>query len=564
MTKRMHALTLLVVGCASFAGAQQRSGASVLGQVRTASGQPVSGVRVVLREPSVEQVVKSLVTNSDGEFRFDGVPDSRYLLFLSKRGYVQDDRVREGATLDTVVVRDGKASPAWFSVEMAPQAAIEGTVVDKDGDPVAGLLVFAFRYDREGPSFRLSQRAWGRTDDRGKYRIPGLTSGRYYVAAKKLLFPPDRMQSEVIVPTFYPGEARFSKAAPVDLQPGDDRLDVNIQVRMENAYHIRGIALDGSRNPVRKAEVEAFPSGPDYEDVAAPGRLQQAIVETDDDGRFDIGGLPPGTYIVRGLGNRHDVPSPDISVALGAGVGPEAGASYGVAGAVTIGGGDVDGIVLQLLPPSDLKGRVHVEDGTPIAGVELTFQAEPFSDAKMLHDFWTKSGSDGNFLFPKAWITQFTVSVSGLPRDAFLKTLKYGGKESFTTIDHTGSEKGTLEVVLASSAATLSGTVRNETGIVANGVQVFAWPRNPRSADDFSGVFTDRDGRYSIGNLAPGDYSVISVMSADIQLIRNPQFREAVTDDAIRVTLSASSKTPGIDLKVLAAERLREVISQLR
>ena len=126
---------------------------------------------------------------------------------------------------------------------MTPAAVIIGRVNDEDGEPMALIQVVALRRptdeeidDREGlPSRAQELRPAGmaQTDDRGQYRIFGLTPGEYYIKAVDQYEPMfhiiissewevhDALGSQY-APVYYPGVTQISQAEAVPVTPGEE------------------------------------------------------------------------------------------------------------------------------------------------------------------------------------------------------------------------------------------------------------------------------------------------------------------------------------------------------
>ena len=116
-----------------------------------------------------------VVTDSQGRFFFSRLPNGIYTPRAVKSGY-------ESRSIVTVEVGDAERVTD-VKLRIAPLAAISGAVRDVGGDPVVGTTMFAFRRGivNGKPGWQQSGRAV--TDDRGAYRLSGLTAGDYLVCA---------------------------------------------------------------------------------------------------------------------------------------------------------------------------------------------------------------------------------------------------------------------------------------------------------------------------------------------------------------------------------------------
>jgi len=108
-------------------------------------------------------------------------------------------------------------------------------VYDEAGEPIEGSRIRALRQSYEGNQRQFVQAATAVTNDRGEYRLYGLSPGHYYVSAT---YTP-ALASEVAgataaqptagsileegyAPTYYPGTNDPSRAVPVALGAGEE------------------------------------------------------------------------------------------------------------------------------------------------------------------------------------------------------------------------------------------------------------------------------------------------------------------------------------------------------
>ncbi|MGH9623158.1 MAG: hypothetical protein ACRD4G_02325, partial [Bryobacteraceae bacterium] len=81
----------------------------------------------------------------------------------------------------------------------------------------------------------------GETNDLGKFRIPYVSPGSYYIVADPgpRNSAPDR-EGRHLLRTFYPGTATIGQASLVSIHAGDDKPGVVISLLMGHTYHVRG------------------------------------------------------------------------------------------------------------------------------------------------------------------------------------------------------------------------------------------------------------------------------------------------------------------------------------
>src|SRR5688572_21226035 len=125
------------------------------------SGDPIANARVVLNFPgSADRVVA--VSERDGRFSLP-VPPGLHNIVATKPRFA-----RGQVTVD--------AGTGGVEIRLRRGAAISGRIIDEFGDPVVAARVFV------ETSRTAAAVANSGTDDRGEYRIGGLSAGTFSVA----------------------------------------------------------------------------------------------------------------------------------------------------------------------------------------------------------------------------------------------------------------------------------------------------------------------------------------------------------------------------------------------
>ena len=116
---------------------------------------------------------------------------------------------------------------------------------------------------------------------------------------------------------------------------------------------------------------------------------------------------------------------------------------------------------------------------------------------------------DGTFQFNAVGTSKYALNVISLPQGTYLKSARFAGQDvTNALIDTTSGAGGTLDIVLSSKPASVTGSVQNEKGEALAGVMVTLWPKIP-DASPTGGArlsFTDQSGGFQFKGLAPGDY----------------------------------------------------------
>jgi hypothetical protein len=368
----------------------------------TATSQPVRRAIVTLVGPSLP-AGRSAITDDDGHFRFDRVPSGIFTLSATRAGYIPATygAARPGRPGTPIRVGDGQRL-ADVTLAMAHGSALEGTLRDSAADVAPGMRVEAIRLIGGAGAEHGETAGTAYTDDRGVFRIFGLSAGTYVLAATPALIiggmgdigapteadidallaaiqrrstslpPPGNPAPAPLPPTkgystpatFYPGVFQAGEATPITLGPNDERTGLDFEMRLSHAAAIDGLVVPIRGQSVPTLQISIQGSGPELP-VAGGSMGNGPSLSTNPTAHtFRFSNAAPGHYRIwaRSLG----APGSPTSVIASGGALPPVGPSGGVQWAVAevdIGGDDVSGVTLALQPALRVTGRL-VFDGT--------------------------------------------------------------------------------------------------------------------------------------------------------------------------------------------------------
>jgi protocatechuate 3,4-dioxygenase beta subunit len=360
-------------------------GITVTGRVvADSTGDPIRNARVTLTP--APRTTPGVLTDRDGRFSVTA-PAGRYNVTASKSGYARSASI---------------PAPAGEAIEIRLRrgAAISGRVLDEFGDPASGVRVAA--QTKERAVLDRSEAATGVTDDRGEYRLAGLTSGSFVVVVTttRALSPgTGQPATSSIQRTYYPGVSTPDEAKELTLQPGDDRsgIDFNVAaaVNPSRAFSAFNIASPGNRS-IQKSE--APPSGAVRGRVISadglplprvlvfltltgpPGAIGSAVTTTDDDGGFEIRDITPGQFDISA--SKAGYTQVDES---GRQVTPFGSSGFGAAGftrSFDLAAGSVERVDLRLARFGALTGRLSDENGDPIQDASVQALQVKYEDGR--------------------------------------------------------------------------------------------------------------------------------------------------------------------------------------
>jgi hypothetical protein len=279
--------------------------ASISGRVTTETGAPLR--RAEVRATSNGGLTRFTTTDTDGRYVVRDLPAGAFTLHVSKSGFVPlyfgQRRPFERRT--TLQIVPGTRVSA--DIRLPRAGAITGRIVDRTGEPVMGVRVQALRRRMvDGLRGLQATGATDTTDDQGSYRVYGLPPGEYYVTAtpRRVEDTAGRPAAGTILgrgtPIYYPGTANRDEAQRITVEvSGEARADLVLtEVRTSR---VSGIVLTSNGTPATGAMVSLLSrdlsvgSG-DPADGLTPLQLMD---DADAEGRFDIQGVPPGSFILR-------------------------------------------------------------------------------------------------------------------------------------------------------------------------------------------------------------------------------------------------------------------------
>jgi hypothetical protein len=410
------------------------------------------------------------VTDATGHWSLSNIRCGRFQAAATRTGYLIG-RVQNAVTLTS-------GAPSHdVRLELTPQAVVTGTVTDEAGDPVLGAQISVMR-SRVMQGRRSFFAVSGvQTNDLGEYRVPGLEAGKYIFCARvtnDIATPPGGSFANAEM--CYPGPPEGGVSSAMDVAAGRETR-VDFTLRPVPAVHIRGTAIGMPKNQGAAITLQQrgfFRGGAN----TRPANLTP-------DGKFDLAGVTPGSYVL----------VTDYW---------ENGGRLTARVPVEVGSADVEGVVLQLQPGLSVSGTVRFESnsGRPMPSQNWTpilRAVDPNAGGGQVK--WSKD----RLSFTIADIVAGSYRIEGGPPPPFyIKRAVLAGHDLTHEDVPILQSGGELEIVLADDSGSIEGTVEDASGDPPfNAVAVVMQEgRLPRLQP------VGPEGRFTIPNLAPGDYRV--------------------------------------------------------
>jgi hypothetical protein len=543
--------SILALSFAALIILQNIATGSIEGTVVGVGMDPLERAVVELRslKPPVDQGTAdglTLLTDADGKFQFQNLPAGQYRLTATRGAgfFSAEYGQREVGGPGVVLTLSDGQRLSGIKIEMTPTAAISGRVFD-GAVPAAYARVEAVKvaYSEGGRTLAVAQSV--DANDKGEYRLFWLEPGRYFVRAiakteaglARVLSRVDDTQplpgivaDETRVPVYFPGTPDSEAAVPVELRVGEDKRGVDIGTAQSRAraYRIRGSVMNADTGGIAVwSRVQAIPKAGGY---AIPS------ITADDDARFELFGVVPGSYIVTATAYGRD----------------------GIVGraSVDVSESDVEDVTIEVRQGFTLRGRVLSEsrsefgaDTTGLTvelrsrdGVSGSVPAQPVSP-------------DGHFALSPVTPGDYAVLVRKLAASShgagsglYARSVRLGPEDVLNNGLHVeGPFDDTLEIVLASDGGTLEGRTVDTQGASRASTTVALIPEEAQRGrtDLFHTTTSDANGRFFLTGIPPGNYRLYAWEHVEPGAWFDPQFLKSQRTDGVFVHV-----TPGGRLTV--------------
>lgn len=462
----------VVAGKAIQVGAQLSIGAGIRGRVTASDGQPIPGIDLIVRDDAAPQSL--IQTDSDGRYSITGVvPGSHVVCFDTGSGpYVLQcfKNAPDESSATPVLATAGKFTVA--NAVLSEGSSFTGTVTDKTGAPIPGVLVSAFTNGPAGPY------GYATTDEAGRWSMTGLRADSYVISF-------DTSSVAVGVPTGYVS-AYYHDQKPVVLRAG---RTVTADVRLAVGGAIRGTVTGPDGQPVAGVYVSAGGPTP-----FGGGQTTAA------DGSYLLKGLAAGSWTVcfrpdpslpgsellvpQCFDDQPDTSPTLIPVASGATSVADArlAAGAGISGRITGARGEGVGSV---------QVAVYAGDGSYAAGAT--------TDDTGAYGVGGLTAGDFTVCFDTSYATG---SSSGGYVNECYDNQAPGGTPTTVTVQ-TGQVTGGINAVLADGAG-ITGRVTAATGAPLGDISVSVIT----AGGNYGFTSTGADGTYAISGLSAGAVGV--------------------------------------------------------
>ncbi len=472
--------------------------------MNSVTGEPIRRALIQVSYPS-----RSAFSDGDGHFEIDGLAAGNYSVMVRKPGFYN---YREATSQGNQQVQVG-AGTASVTLRLNPYSAIYGRIANVDGQPLDGVPVRLIRRNlREGRA-HWDSHGQANSDEDGGFRFANLTPGLYFLSAgpaaagrHRFLFAtgdaasqkPGTLPETGYPAVYYPSAPDRSSASPIQLTTGQ-QMQADITLTASPVFKISGsvagmVSVHGVNFQV------LTPAG---EPLDLPARVHL------ENGRFEVGHVPPGSYVLTVSSTQ--TPSGQLLWAEAP---------------ITV-ASDLDDVRLSLEPAVSIpvvvhqEGRTATSDGvtqTATRGVRASFQPPPvavrLSSMRLGtgDSFATLEGSGDQRSLMLRYLEPGRYTVDLIPNgNWYVQSAQYG-QTNLLTSDLTiapGGAANSIEIVVRDDGASFTGKVKSADGSEGLASVVLVPVGTSKMAPK---LFSTTSGSvFNFQAVAPGEYMAFAV-----------------------------------------------------
>jgi hypothetical protein len=474
-------------------------------------------------------------TDSDGQFELRNLPPGRYVLSISRAGYLstkygQHHPFEPGEPIDVV---DG-AVINGISVALLRAGGINGRVSDETGEPMVGARVWALRRSYVG-GVRWASAGTVTTNDVGEYTLPDLTPGTYIVMAMSLerwsVAEVAQVRTFAYAQTYFPGTTDITAARRIEMRAGQEVTDADVALMPGRTARISGLASDSRGQPISTVMLVQEILGPAG---GATRSIGSASVATDRS--FMFSDVAPGEYYLIGSNSR------EVARVV-----------------VVVDGSDIDNIVLTSSRGAAITGQISPASNRPLAMERVSVTAASLSSPKGVAIGGVVEGQSRvlpNGTFRVTTILGPIRLQVNLPQGWIVQSIRQGERDLMGTIldVRLGETLSDVQVIVSDRPAGLEGVLSDSNGAPVSEGTVVVFSSDSRKWFENSWFVTaaqvDKRGRFRVSGLVPGEYFAVGLSYVEVGAWNDREFLETLRSRAQTVTL-AEDEARAVELRLM-------------
>jgi hypothetical protein len=470
--------------------------------INASSGAPVPRALVRMNN-------RAVLTDHEGNFRFDQNTDSSANLLVTKPGFSASTEMQEPGNVFVQGVQLGVP----LELRLYPEALLTGTVLAPDGTPLPRISVVALRsyFDDTGHQWQTTGQE--QTDSHGNFRLP-VTAGEYRLETRYA--PLDRTTGEAVLPVTVPSESSTNTSQVIRIHSGEEQhFELRPAVSPTHSVSVVTQSSGGRdfvRISARSSNGSTLQVNPQMNGTSGETKIQ----------------LPQGTYTLTARRNNPEDPEEAQTT-------------------VIVPDHDISGVVFQFSPIPSIPVELIVEttstsDNTQPPTLQqfgLTLQSDQPDPERGDSTVHTTNRRDQSFVFsapPGSYHLQGRNTGTW-----YIKSASYGDsdllRENLVVVP--GAAGTPIRVTVSDDMASLQGTVTLNGGAVA--CWIYLVPSGP-SAQPVISMRSGSTGNYTAAHLPPGTYQVIAFERRHMANYRDPASLTPFSSHVHSITINAGDK----------------------
>jgi Carboxypeptidase regulatory-like domain len=495
------------------------------------TGAPVDSAKVMIVNADGSLPPTTVLTGDLGVFSFPALAPGDYRLWVERTGFEAQQFGAKSANADgtTLSLRAGQIIDD-ITFRLLPHGSVSGKIADSDGNPVSGVQVQAIRFIA-GAVPVIQPVGWAISAKTGDYRIADIAPGRYYLLAT----PPAKsaLESELLAPAYYPDSPDLARAMPISAPAGVQTTDVDFVLHPARFSTVRGRVMDESGAPLsdslRLVLTSRIPG--------CTGATDLRSVPVDRaSGAFAVTGVPPGDYVLTAAARDSD------AVLEGRAI-------------VEVGDSDVNDVQIAVTQGVAVSGRLTFEAQRPgnAGRLQITLSAlDAFAVTPALTSPVSQDAFE--FRFDRVAPGRWTLDASGLPANAYIKSISIGGAEvPDRSLDISLVSPGAVEVIVGMNAGRLEGMVKDLSGSRRASLVMVPAEQRTTAFRSVKTAVSDAAGRFTMDGIAPGDYRLFAFEEADFRQLQDSAFLDFFEKSATSIHVGAGA-TVNVEIAAIPAE----------
>lgn len=501
----------------------------------------VQVVAIVNSSPNQRPAARA-TTDPEGRYRLGGLPAGTYQVLpiaptMVAAGNNFDYRIYYGAGKS--VMLNESESVEDIDLSLIRGGVITGRITDAEGRPVVEQNVRLSFVDQNGQQsatesgYAVNYLMY-RTDDRGIYRLYGLSPGFYKVSvgSDSMNPPAGAPQGNFYVRTFYPDTTDMAKAKVIELTEGSEAKNIDIKLGQRGeTFSVTGRVVDSvTGQPVVGIR-------PTYSfQTAQNGSYSVGGPPTDTRGEFRLVGLAPGHYQLFASSRTEGTGSGYYSEPI----------------AIEIVDSDIAGVELKGIQGLTISGVIMPDAQTnsniisKFSRFRIMASVRAEAQPQLYGNGMSRIAADGTFqisgLSPGKvglYIAPFQPTVGGM-MSLPISRIEQNGVDVTRTLElQPGQSLSDVRVFVLAGTGVIRGSVKFENGTMPPDARLYVSLRRDGGMS-YSGSDTEIDarGNFRISNLPSGTYDVVVMIRAvSIRAELPPRSRQplkqtvTVTDD---------------------------------